>query len=66
MANPFLDKTNEEAKEYHRLSLLSGDIEMAIKDARMEPGLSLRDISNAIKKSIHKDEIVFLIKELSK
>ena len=56
----------KETELYYRLEALTGNLRDALDQSRLEPGLSLADISNTIKKVFDKAEIKALIKELQK
>jgi hypothetical protein len=54
----------EKTELYYKLESLEYDLRTALEETRMEPGLSLRDISNIIKKVFQPEEIKVLIREL--
>ena len=59
--------TLEEEKRdlYYRQNYLAGELKRVLKATRNEPiGLSLKDISNTIKKVLKPEEIKCLIREL--
>ena len=55
----------EKAILYYKLESLANNLREALEATRNEPGLSLKNISNIIKKVL-KDDTKFLIEELKK
>ena len=55
----------EKAELYHRLAGITADLTNALDRAYQESGLTLKDISNVIRKTL-KQDVPFLIKELQK
>jgi len=49
--------------DYYKLAALTGDLRQALAETRKEPGLSLKDIANELKKALG-DDTKFLIELL--
>lgn len=56
----------EKAELYHKLALITADLQIALKNARDESGLSLVDISNSIKKTLGPEDSKILAGNLLK
>ena len=56
--------SKEKTALYYRKESLHNNLREALEQTRLEPGLSLKDISNIIKKVFDKAEVESLIKEL--
>jgi hypothetical protein len=64
MKNNMAYLTEQEQKDlYYKLERKNGELELALKNAIEEPGISLQSISNIIKR-IFKAEEVIKLKEL--
>jgi hypothetical protein len=53
---------NEKRDLYYAQNYLAGELKRVLKETRNEPGLSLKDISNIIKKVLKPEEIISLIR----
>lgn len=56
----------EKTELYYKLESMESELRNALRETRKEPGLSLRDISNIIKKTLEPEEVGALVKELEK
>ena len=54
----------EKTELYYKLESLEYDLRTALEETKNEPGLSIKDIANVIKKVFATEEVEVLIREL--
>ena len=52
--------------DYYKLAALTSDLRQALEATRQEPGLTLKDISNEIKKALGPEDSKILAENLQK
>lgn len=60
----YLQKAKREADTYYKQEMLEADLKEALRRTRGEPGLSILDVSNIVKKVLAPEEVDALKKML--